>query len=324
MNCAGKFDGMVREEQEIFRGAQEKNIATQDEPVNKIETKYRERQRNSPRFTPQNSARFQNVICNRCGYKGHIASDPKCPAKGKQCNKCGGNNNFSRKCFSKRVDRVNNKLAEMKTDDEQPAFKKQKPNEEIVQLVHENPFDNDDDLNGVYCITTSGSDNEICCQIGGVQVKAIIDSGSKCNLIDEHTWQNMKKSNVKVTNKKRKSDRSFKAYGGHALTVLGTFDAALQIKNKQVTARFYIIKGKGKLLIGRETANALGILKIDIDVNKIDDSNQEFAKIKGVTVEIPIRSNVRPVVQPYRRVPIPVEKAVDDQIDTLLKVLLRR
>lgn len=181
------------------------------------------------------------------------------------------------------------------------------------------PFDDDDDLNDVLCITTIGSDNEICCQIGGVQAKAIIDSGSKCNLIDESTWQNMKKSNVKVTNKKRESDRSFRAYGGQALTVLGTFDAVLQIKNKKVTARFYIIKGKGKLLIGRGTANTLGILKIDFDVNKIDDSEQEFAKMKGITVEIPIRSNVKPVVQPYRRIPIPVEKAVDDQINTLLK-----
>lgn len=126
---------MVPEEQEIFRSAQEKTIATHDETVNKIEAKNRERQRNSSRFTPQNSSWFQNVICNRCRYKGHIASDPKCPAKGKQCNKCGGSNHFSRKCFSKRVDRGSNQLAEMKNNDDQPLFKKQKPNEESVQLV---------------------------------------------------------------------------------------------------------------------------------------------------------------------------------------------
>lgn len=46
--------------------------------------------------------RDANFECSRCGFKGHKASDEKCPAKGKSCNKCGGRDHFMRKCKSKK------------------------------------------------------------------------------------------------------------------------------------------------------------------------------------------------------------------------------
>lgn len=87
----------------------------------------------------------------------------------------------------------------------------------------------------------------------------------------------------------------------------------------RINAKFYVIKGSGKTLIGRDTAEHLGVLKIKAEVNAIitdgafrdTAGNSEFAKIKGVIVDIPINSDVKPVIQPYRRVPIPVETAVD-------------
>lgn len=209
---------------------------------------------------------------------------------------------FSQKCFSKNAKRGQAHPKHVKNEEGRPASKKPKVEDENVQLVdqYRAVADGLDDSDDVFCVTTAGTDNEVICHIGGVQVKAIIDSGSTCN-------------------KEKESDRAFKAYGGHNLTVLGKFDAVLQVKNNSIIAQFYVIKGPGKLLIGRKSAKELGVLKINTDVNKIDDKVQEFAKIKGVMVEIPIKANVKPVVQPYRRVPIPLEKAVDDQIEMLLK-----
>lgn len=155
-------------------------------------------------------------------------------------------------------------------------------------------------------------------------MRAVIDSGSKCNIIDEGTWTKMKGQKVVVKNKNSQSDRSFKAYGGHQLTVLGTFEATLAVRNKKNKAKFYVVKGVGKPLIGRDSAKELSVLMIDTgvhDINAVEDrvNPHEFAKIKGVTVEIPIRADAKPVIQPYRRVPIPLEKAVDEQIDDLLR-----
>lgn len=57
----------------------------------------------------------------------------------------------------------------------------------------------------------------------------------------------------------------------------------------------------------------MGFLKIQT-VEKLKPLN----KIDGVVLEIPIDEKVRPIVQPYRRVPAPLEKAVDKKIEELL------
>lgn len=130
----------------------------------------------------------------------------------------------------------------------------------------------------------------------------------------------MKKLNVCVTDKQKGSDRLFKGYGGHSLTVLGTFNASLEVAGRSVETKFYVIKGAGKFLIGRETAMQLGILKIETAVNQVSGKKGNvFGKIKGFLVDIPMKANTKPVIQGYRRVSVPLEKKVDKKIDELLE-----
>lgn len=72
-------------------------------------------------------------------------------------------------------------------------------------------------------------------------------------------------------------------------------------------------------MLGRDTATALNILKIELDVNTINDEKkiEPFPKIKNVIVDIPINEDVRPVIQPYRRIPIALEHIVDKKINEL-------
>lgn len=58
--------------------------------------------------------------CKRCGFSGHKSDDTKCPAKGKICHKCGGNDHFSRRCFSKK------RLHRFMDTNESSSFKKQR------------------------------------------------------------------------------------------------------------------------------------------------------------------------------------------------------
>lgn len=82
---------------------------------------------------------------------------------------------------------------------------------------------------------------------------------------------------------------------------------------------FYVIKGIGKTLVGRDTAIKLNVLKIGETVNQVvTDSNGPLGTIKDVIVDIPIKAEVAPVVQPYRRTPVALEKAVNKKIDELL------
>lgn len=150
-----------------------------------------------------------------------------------------------------------------------------------------------------------------------VETKAIVDSGSKYNLFDEKTWQWLKIMNIKAENKQKGADIKFKSYGEHVLHVLGTFEATLAVGNRKLIAKFFVMKEKGKFLTGRETAHALGILKITSEIHAIDEARTEFSKIKGFLVEIPLKENAKSVAQPYRRVPVPLENIVDEKIHEL-------
>lgn len=65
----------------------------------------------------------------------------------------------------------------------------------------------------------------------------------------------------------------------------------------------------------------MGVLKIDVPVNavEVDAECKKLGTIKDIVVDIPIRPDAKPVVQPYRRIPIALEKMVDKKLDELLQ-----
>jgi hypothetical protein len=58
--------------------------------------------------------------CYRCGYEGHIAKDPRCPAQGKSCNKCKMIGHFSSMCNSKKQEQ--RKVHHVEEEESEYAF----------------------------------------------------------------------------------------------------------------------------------------------------------------------------------------------------------
>lgn len=298
----------VNEEQKLFDGAQSQNKEEKSSSEvckiynNPLKRKFGSTNNKFDRTDDNNE-------CSRCGFKGHKSSDDSCPAKGKTCNSCKGKDHYARKCFS-----GNNKRKWKPESQSNVKTEKSSSGQEAVQLVQDDDKDTDwyDD---VFCIFTNEA-NEMWCQIGGVDMKVIVDSGSKYNLVDRESWIDLKTKNVVTIERKKETDKQFRAYGGKELKLLGVFKAEIKVADKIEIAEFYVVDESGKILLGRETAIALKILKIGHDVNQIDE---QFAKIKGVMVDIPINQDVTPVSQMYRRVPAPLEREVDEKIEKMLK-----
>lgn len=99
------------------------------------------------------------------------------------------------------------------------------------------------------------------------------------------------------------------------------FTANIKTPRKELVANFYVADEFGKVLLGYETSKLLGILKIgyDTSINTIDSTNVPFGKMNGVMIDIPIKPDVEGVVQPYRRVPVALEKLVDEKINEMLR-----
>lgn len=159
--------------------------------------------------------------------------------------------------------------------------------------VYENVF---------YNSINESDDNTMWCKIGGVEFQFVIDSGTKHNIIDKESYQDLEANNIVTTWRRKEVDTGFTSFGGHRLQFLGMFEANLQIGHRQSMEIFYVANENGKCLLGYATAKRLHVLKIGIDVNSVDDQKiEKLSKIKGVSVEIPMKENFRPVQQPYRR-----------------------
>lgn len=212
-----------------------------------------------------------------------------------------------------------------------PSTKKNKPDETVKLVDTHNPnlkdeyiFCIDDQTKQTsveseyICSIGDGKGNEITCKIGSITLTVVLDSGSKYNIVDSKTWEFLKENKVIVSQQQTEADQEFKAYGGYPLTVLGVFFAKIETRYKTMMAKFYVLKNYGKTLIGYQTGVPLGVMKIGENVNQIEE-NTKLSKIKGFVVDIPLKDDIKPIAQPYRRIPVPLEKVVDKKIDDLLE-----
>lgn len=299
------FETVAQQEKAFSEASSEKKHQVDD--VNKIvASTYGKKRKWSESKQPE---------CHRCGYFGHFAKEDKCPARGKTCNKCGGKDHFAIKCRTKHSyigDKRSKNFKKFARQDNAFNTKDKENDRDTVQQVASNET-------YVFHLTTSDSNGEVRGEIGGVPIVAVIDSGSKYNLVSQHDWEYLKKNNVTVTNQRREATVSFKAYGGQSLAVVGVFSSEIKLGIKTAIADFYVVKETGKILIGRDTAMLMGILNINIPVHAIGSDKKKLGTIKDVILDIPIMHNVVPVVQPYRRIPVALEGLVDKKLSELME-----
>ena len=102
------------------------------------------------------------------------------------------------------------------------------------------------------------------------------------------------------------------------MEVLGSFETNITVGAKTETAKFYVVKNGSKNLLGKTTSKSLGVLKLGLGINKISDGT--FPKFKDVVITIPIDKSIKPVCQPYRRVPILLESKINEKIQELIRM----
>ena len=237
--------------------------------------------------------------CYRCGNTGHFGRDPKCPARGKTCRKCGGKDHFQRACKSRDTGANG---------------------ERQVNQVQGNCE---------YAFHVSGDNaSTVSVSIGGVNLDMLVDSGATSNIIGEETWEKLKAQGIKCTSSAAPSGKKLYAYASDKpLSIKGSFNCDVKAGCGVTQAEFLVIKGKGIPLLGRDTAIALGTLKVGIDVATVSEKEVQtrypevfsgVGKLKSRQVTLHVDPNVKPIAQPPRRIPFNIR----DQVSTKIKELL--
>lgn len=192
-----------------------------------------------------------------------------------------------------------------------------------IETPEENNMASDEEELLVYNV--GDNDELIQCKTRGVGIEMLIDSGSKYNFIDNATWSTMKMRNVQASNIRFDASKKFLAYGKVPLKFIAVFDAEIEIlgtdRKLAVDTTFYVIEQGQQPLLGKLTAQQLGVLRIglgSIKVDRVAVTKQHFPFIRDVELTLPIDRSVPPVIQPLRRCPVPLLDKVKAKLDDLL------
>lgn len=265
---------------------------------------------------PETSAVYQMSArprtCFRCGGTNHLSFNANCPAIDKICHKCGKKNHFAKFCNNATFKR------KQEFDDQSMKYHRQRKEEkhESIKRIEVCPSRKLDDY--LFAVDDDGSDDSmIKLKIGGVSMKFLVDSGATCNVLDDFSWKILKDQNIQVENMKKNPDKVLKGYANSSpLNVIGSFDAVIETPSAHLKAEFFVVKNGNKPLLGKTTAMNLGVLKIGYDLNNVE-SDEQFPKIKNVQIDFHINKGIKPVIQPYRRVPIPLLELIEQKLNEL-------
>ena len=248
--------------------------------------------------------------CHQCG--GPFPHDKVCPAKGKDCLKCGKKNHFANKCRSK-----GNRQQVQQNKGRKPI---------LHPLDHDTPSQHSDEdyLYGIHHEHTKSP--QINVKVCGHSFKMVVDTGATINVIDQETFAKM--GNVKLQSTQTKA---FAYDCTKPVQFSGKFNAAIETKKRFTVATLYVVKGSNNSgnLMSLSTAKDLGLISLHINQVKTKDGSIDnilqkhskvfdgLGKLKDTKISLSIDVNKAPKVQPQRRIPYHVRQKVKTALKEL-------
>ena len=262
------------------------------------------------------------LCCTGCGNEAH----PKgviCPARGKNCLRCGKSNHFARACSSRKPNRFGSQVRALERHPD-PGTNHPDGESEVTEEVY------------LYRITGDKSSNPtVTVQVNTVPVTLHLDTQADVTVITEKHFESLKgTSRLQPT---RAVIRSYSGDGpGPALPLLGCFTASLSRNKKSIVEVVYVVKGQGNTaLLSRQAAENMGLVEYHIEqttkapspireverpeinnlITEYEDVFTGIGKLKGVTVKLHVIPEAPGAIQKQRRVSIPLKEKFDQILD---------
>ena len=243
--------------------------------------------------------------CYKCGNDWpHPGGMESCPARRRVCNRCHERGHYGKQCPKKRVSKACH-----------------------VQDVDSDEEDNQD--NGyVFSVGKSKGLPHIVLKVQGVPVPFLVDTGASVDIIDSKTYELIGKPSL------RRTKRKVYPYNAGEIQSLGQVHCGLESKDRFLETDLLVVKAENSgNLLSYTTACSLGLVQLSKDVlvykTEVKDSEVDkwvkkfpevfsgIGKLKDYQAHIHTDPNVKPVIQPARRVPFHLRKKVEQEIERL-------
>nr|XP_023692958.1 uncharacterized protein LOC111856889 [Paramormyrops kingsleyae] len=204
--------------------------------------------------------------CQRCSRR----HPPKqCPAYGKVCAKCKGQNHCAKQCFSKANQGQKERVHAVEETDLSDKF--------FIGLVEQ--ADSSQEITEQTDVNTVAQDKWMTAlEINGVIVSLKLDTGAKVNLISEPDVRAMKI-------KPRISPKTvrLKVYNGQHIPTKGTCRLQVKMRNKIHHLKFVVVPGGHDSVLGDKACEDLGLVKRVYVIN----SGETKDTVKNIVAQFP-------------------------------------
>lgn len=252
-------------------------------------------------FKPTTTTKGYGRNCGYCGGKIHRDNE-QCPARGKQCGKCGKLNHFAKVCKSgrgKSVHTVSDNCENVSETDEL-----------FIDAVTKN---------GHNCeFEQAFADIKMGKQ--GTTLKFKLDTGAQVNVIPLSAFDQLEDE---CRLQLQPTTRMLTGYGGQALAVKGMCNIYCTYKKSSMMLNFYIVDTRAPPVLGLNACLDLDLIKLVLSITAPLDQKsvkEEFSDVfKGIglfpgecTIHIDPAST--PVVCPPRRVPLALRSRLEKEL----------
>ena len=237
------------------------------------------------------------LSCTRCGK---TPSHPRrlCPANTATCHRCHQKGHYHQYCWTKQVGEVGSR------EEGTPVSSDSEVGEVFIGAV-EKPSE-------------ARSPWRVSMLLNGTPMEMKIDTDADVSVLPESMYCKLSGVALKPTSKKLFGP------GGHTLAVQGKFTATLQIGNRCVRERIYVVQGVRNALLGQPAIKSLKLLTIcNVDSEPLVIANHPKL-FEGLGELGEYHIELEPGARPFalstpRRVAIPLRSKVKKELERMEK-----
>lgn len=250
--------------------------------------------------------------CRNCG-SSHPAKREQCPAFGQQCHVCKKYNHYKKQCRSAKPHHRGKQVNQISEDAD--------PHSDETFCIEHLTMEGENNHNKEGYCTVKVFDKAL---------KLKVDTGAKCNVISLDTYRKIGNNETLLKSQKQVN---LVAFGGTEIKTTGTVTLKCKLAGQLYDLQFQVVKHDVQPIIGLKDSVRMKLVSFSKEVYQVDtDQDETLAQkvfheytdlFKDEVGDLPVpysmklTPNVSPVVNPPRRVPVPMQKRVKEELQRM-------